>query len=203
MAANRVDRVEVGIEAKMLALDYIYHKLKKENVEWTRCPPLLEPKEYYLTMRRLGEQFERLYRKRFDDLATSLQLSSITTYREFLCVCQELFQGENYINDFDHEVDAKWSKIVALFAFGGMLASRCATDEEMIDQLQSITDWIYIYARNRLAFWICKQGGWSGLLEYEKRKIASKKWARFTVGLGLGLGFGLLTMGVLFAKASR
>lgn len=53
----------------------------------------------------------------------------------------------------------KWSRIVALYAFGGLLAVECVKNG-LEDQISHIADWIYIYVRNKLSFWICRHGGW-------------------------------------------
>lgn len=149
-----VNGPHIGDEVYLLACDYINYRLRKAGFSWPDCPTLpADPSRYCLVMRTLGDEFERRYAEVFHDMSTTLQITPDTASSTFLSVCGELFRGNG------DQIEIKWGRIVALYAFAGALAVQCV-DKEMPQQVSNIAEWVTFYTQTHLSDWIASHGGW-------------------------------------------
>ncbi|CAM1323160.1 Uncharacterised protein g8309 [Pycnogonum litorale] len=84
-----------------------------------------------------------------------------------------------------------WSRIVALYAFGGYLVVHCRK-QGLNEFANEITNFIGRYVGDKACDWIKKQGGWESLVDWQGKEesFGSKLFKGLVV---TGLGFALLT----------
>jgi hypothetical protein len=100
---------------RYLVVDYINYRLNNNGVQWGQCPALLpQPLEVHLTLRKKGDEFEERFKQEFQSLIEELHVTENTAYPMFCRVVEEIFNG-----------GINWGRIVALFSFGGSLATQC------------------------------------------------------------------------------
>jgi len=179
-------------EVYALACDYINYRLRKAGFSWPDCPALpAEPSRYCLVMRTLGDEFERRYAEVFHDMSTTLQITPNTASSTFLSVCGELFRGNG------DQIEIKWGRIVALYAFAGALAVQCV-DKEMPQQVSNIAEWVTFYTQTHLSDWIASHGGWNGFVQFYENKNTDEKWPSFRkVMTGVGIACGAVGVATL------
>uniref|UniRef100_A0A915HEJ9 Bcl-2 Bcl-2 homology region 1-3 domain-containing protein n=1 Tax=Romanomermis culicivorax TaxID=13658 RepID=A0A915HEJ9_ROMCU len=138
-----------------LACDYIKFKLMKSGYNWETCPPLPMPSTLRLCLRSLAEDLEEDYRSTFGAMTEDLNMISASSAKAtFFGVTEELFfEG------------ITWSRIVALFAFGGVLCQKCVSQgaPQLVDQ---VPYWIKMYVDTRLSSWMAENGGWNGFMAH-------------------------------------
>uniref|UniRef100_A0A915KVV2 Bcl-2 Bcl-2 homology region 1-3 domain-containing protein n=1 Tax=Romanomermis culicivorax TaxID=13658 RepID=A0A915KVV2_ROMCU len=178
-------------EAYLLACDYIYTKLHKDGYDWSECPELPEPSRLRLAMRSLGDEFEREYKRAFDNMCDALHLTLSSAYPTFFGVADELFKK-----------GVTWGRIVALYAFGGALSEYCVR-KSMPQLVTYVADWVGLYAETRLSNWIDSNGGWDGFLAFYEKRPLPATWPSFKrtmtgVGVVFG-GLGVVALGAMLA----
>lgn len=149
MGMTQNNSIDMSVAStRHLVADYVYNTLQKHNFVWNSAPPLGNTTNVQIALRKLGDEFERRYRREFADMVEQLNISADLAYPTFNAVAQELFiDGIN------------WGRIVALIAFGGAIAVECFRRhlEHLVD---SIHEWVSTYIQGHLETWITSQGGW-------------------------------------------
>lgn len=134
---------------QVLVIDYINYRITKEGYVWENCPPLEDgPTKLKLTMQMLATEFETSYRNEFDDMANQLNVTPHTAYATFRGIVNELFSD-----------GINWGRIVALFAFGGILSTQCI-QRDYPNLVDSVVDWMSMYIMEYVHPWISMNGGW-------------------------------------------
>lgn len=137
---------------RYLVVDYINYRLNNNGVQWDQCPALLpQPLEVHLTLRKKGDEFEERFKQEFQSLIEELHVTENTAYPMFCRVVEEIFNG-----------GINWGRIVALFSFGGSLATQCMR-RDLTQLIDSIIEWITLYIDNNLSNWIQSHNGWVSL----------------------------------------
>ncbi len=158
-------------ETNILVCDYIKWWLFQEpdNFIWEECPKIHYPNRLMLCMRFLASEFENYYDNEFQTMVAGLNISSHTAFPHFMNVCEKLF----------HDGHISWGRIVALYAFAGVLCQYCI-HMNMIDLVGNICDWVVVYCHSRLLRWIINHGGWNSLIDFyeriEERKLQNVHW---------------------------
>lgn len=135
--------------SRYLVVDYINHRLQRSGFQWPNCPPLgSQPTRIHSAMRTLGTEFEDRYAAEFEDMANQLHITPDTAYPTFRAIVEELYRD-----------GVNWGRVVALFAFGGALATK-ACKQHMPQLIDSIVEWVSTYINHNLDRWISSQGGW-------------------------------------------
>ncbi|MCP4649766.1 MAG: hypothetical protein GY853_06755 [PVC group bacterium] len=105
---------DLDCETHVVACDYIQYRVEREKLKWHDCPSLPEPSLICQTWRTLCNELEASNSKELIQLAKELPLTPTTLYIDFLKLALTIF--ESGIN---------WGRIVALYTFGGILATSC------------------------------------------------------------------------------
>lgn len=152
--------------------DYINYHLEKHGFQWSTCPNLHPPNTFNLSMRRLGDEFELRYRDTFNEMFTELHITPTSAYPTFAGVTSELFHKE-----------IQWGHIVALFAFGGSIATQ-SMNKEMPALVDLIVDWVSTYIDEHIIEWINENGSWEGIVQYYdvdalKSRTTDSSWPKF------------------------
>ncbi|XP_013882701.1 bcl-2-like protein 1 [Austrofundulus limnaeus] len=135
-----------------------------------------------------ADEFELLYTRSFSHLSLQLDVNPDTVYHSFKSVLDELFKD-----------GVNWGRVVALFAFGGVLCVQCV-ERDMSELVSRIVDWMTVYLDEQLSPWIESQGGWDSFAEIYGRDAAAearrfqeslKKWLLAGVALLAGLLLGM------------
>jgi BCL2-like 1 (apoptosis regulator Bcl-X) len=135
-----------------MAYDYIKYRLSLDEEEWYDCPDLPDVTDAIMAMRILATDFEHQNKSKLTEMLGRLNLDSNMIYPEFTKVAKELFTDT--IN---------YGRVVALYAFTGMLVSHCVADELSI-LVRPIADFLAIYTRNQIKPWVEQQKDeWMGL----------------------------------------
>lgn len=134
---------------RYLVVDYVNYRLNNNGVQWDQCPALLpQPLEVHRTLREKGNELEERYKAVFQRRIEDLHITENTAYPMFRTVVDEIFNG-----------GINWGRIVALFSFGGSLATACMK-KDLPQLIDSIIEWIALYIDQNLATWIESHGGW-------------------------------------------
>ncbi|VDI17512.1 Bcl-2-like 1 (apoptosis regulator Bcl-X) [Mytilus galloprovincialis] len=140
---------------RYLVVDYINYRLNNNGVQWDQCPSLLpQPLDVHRTLRKKGDEFEERFKNEFQNLIDELHITENTAYPMFCKVLEELFKG-----------GINWGRIVALFSFGGSLATQCMK-RDLPQLIDSVIEWITLYIDKNLSHWIQTHGGWQGFVEF-------------------------------------
>ncbi|XP_071158324.1 bcl-2-like protein 2 isoform X1 [Mytilus edulis] len=140
---------------RYLVVDYINYRLNNNGVQWDQCPSLLpQPLDVHRTLRKKGDEFEERFKNEFQNLIDELHITENTAYPMFCKVLEELFKG-----------GINWGRIVALFSFGGSLATQCMK-RDLPQLIDSVIEWITLYIEKNLSHWIQTHGGWQGFVEF-------------------------------------
>lgn len=140
-------------DAYVLAFDYINWRLNARNLHWPDCPELPpEPSRVQIAIRKVGEHFERTYCQELSSLSAEFSLDPSTSYTDFWGQANGIFNN-------GQEMDISWGRIVALFAWSGVLAVKAyqAGKRELIS---NIAEWVAVFTETRLLLWIESHGGW-------------------------------------------
>ncbi|XP_064086312.1 bcl-2-like protein 1 [Macrobrachium nipponense] len=168
-------------KAEQLAKFVVYSLLEKHNgdssdkVERTllRCVKMMMQKHEIL----------------FKGMMKRVQVTRETGYVSFVTVANTLFEEDKMV--------ITWSRIVALYAFGGQLALYCK-EKGMEDFACTVADFMGKYAKEVLTPFVTNIGGWSKIcdefpeetdLENRVRRVLS--WT--AVGLGVAATVSYLT----------
>ena len=100
----------------------------------------------------LTHEFERRYEEVFHQTCNQLHVTPSTARQTFHLVVNDIFQD-----------GINWGRIVALFAFGGTLATQCV-EKEMPLLVDQLIEWMTVYTDTHLMSWILQNGGWVGCL---------------------------------------
>ncbi|KAF3689495.1 Bcl-2-like protein 1 [Channa argus] len=158
----------------------------------TSPPPCGSIEAVKAALRDSAEEFELLVTQVFSDLSSQLDITPDTAYHSFKKVLDELFSD-----------GVNWGRVVALFAFGGMLCVECI-EKNRSELVSCIADWMTTYLDEHLNPWIQSQGGWDcfaeifgqdAAAEARRTQEAVRRW----VLVGVTLLMGVL-VGVLIAK---
>ena len=148
---NNILLIMANIDTRLLFADYVRYRLTKEGLEWPGCPDLPPPSRVHLSMRLLGDEFEKRYCEVFQEMCNQLHITPNTAHATFVGIVNELFSD-----------GIKWGRVVALFSFGGALAVQCV-QREMPPLVDNIVDWVTQYVDTSLSSWINNHGNWVGL----------------------------------------
>ncbi|XP_068243485.1 bcl-2-like protein 2 [Palaemon carinicauda] len=179
--ATKKDSSAEESKAESLAKFIVYTLLEKHNgdssdkVERTllRCVKMMMQKHEIL----------------FKGMMKRLQVTRETGYISFVTVANTLFEEDKMV--------ITWSRIVALYAFGGQLALYCK-EKGMEDFACTVAEFMGKYAKEVLTPYITNIGGWSKIceefpeetdLENKVRRVLS--WT--AVGLGVAATVSYLT----------
>lgn len=160
-------------DAYIIIFDFINYLLKCHNLPWPDCPDLPEnPSPAVLAMRKLGTKFQKRYREKLAEeipICTITQESSLT---EFIEIALALFTEEGSENE---NMKISWGRIICFFAFSGFLAmQRYRSGQRYL--IYNLAQWTAIFTEWKLQSWIDLNGGWDGLVEFEKKiKTNDKK----------------------------
>ncbi|KAM9813237.1 bcl-2-like protein 1 [Neosynchiropus ocellatus] len=139
-----------------------------------------------------AEKFEDMFIRAYSDLSSQINITPYMVYHDFKAVMDNVF--ENGIN---------WGRIVALFAFGGVICVKCV-EKGVNDMVSSVVDWMTIYLDENLSPWIQSHGGWDSFAKIfgedaSRRASMDLQWRWMLVGLVLLTG---VTVGVLLSRKS-
>lgn len=139
-----------------------------------------------------ADEFELLYTQAFSGLSSQLDITPDTAYQSFKSVMDEVFKD-----------GVNWGRVVALFAFGGVLCVECA-EKNMSDLVPRIADWMTTYLDEHITPWIESEGGWDSFGRiFGQGAAAGTRTSGDTLKRWLLVGVVVLTgvlIGVLLAK---
>lgn len=141
------------------------------------------------TMLRCVDRLMRNHEISFRGTMKRLQITRETGYITFVGVANEIFEGQKAV--------VNWGRVIALYAFGGQLASYCKA-EGMEDFVQQIAVFTGRYAAEFITPFVVEAGGWNKLCEEfpQEGDSENKVWKFLTwtaVGLGVAATASFLT----------
>lgn len=116
----------------------------------------------------------------FKGMMKRLQVTKETGYVSFVTVANTLFEDEKMV--------ITWSRIVALYAFGGQLALYCK-EKDMEDLAYTVAVLMGKYAKEILAPYVASIGGWAKICEeFPEESDIENKIRRLLSWIAVGLG---------------
>lgn len=116
----------------------------------------------------------------FKGMMKRLQVTKETGYVSFVTVANTLFEDEKMV--------ITWSRIVALYAFGGQLALYCK-EKDMEDLAYTVAVFLGNYAKEILAPYVASIGGWAKICEeFPEESDIENKIRRLLSWTAVGLG---------------
>lgn len=116
----------------------------------------------------------------FKGMMKRLQVTKETGYVSFVTVANTLFEDEKMV--------ITWSRIVALYAFGGQLALYCK-EKGMEDLAYTVAVFMGKYAKEILAPYVASIGGWAKICEeFPEESDIENKIRRLLSWTAVGLG---------------
>lgn len=116
----------------------------------------------------------------FKGMMKRLQVTKETGYVSFVTVANTLFEDEKMV--------ITWSRIVALYAFGGQLALYCK-EKDMEDLAYTVAVLMGNYAKEILAPYVASIGGWAKICEeFPEESDIENKIRRLLSWIAVGLG---------------
>lgn len=139
-----------------------------------------------------ADEFELLYTQAFSGLSSQLDITPDTAYQSFKSVMDEVFKD-----------GVNWGRVVALFAFGGVLCVECA-EKNMSSLIPRVADWMTTYLDEHISPWMEREGGWDSFGQiFGQGGAAGARTSGDTLKRWLLAGVVVLTgvlVGVLLAK---
>ncbi|CAM1295724.1 Uncharacterised protein g1364 [Pycnogonum litorale] len=166
----------VVIKACKLAESVVNHLLGTEKSSlWSCC----KRDGLDQAMCELVDQMLYRYEIPIRSMVKRLNINRNNGYSAFSSVADEVLCDE-----------PTWSRIVALYAFGGYLVVHCRK-QGLNEFANEITNYIGLYVGVKACHWIKKQGGWESLVDWQGKEesFSSKLFKGLVV---TGLGFALL-----------
>ncbi len=151
---------EVNADAFILTFHFIKNRLADDEIHWAECPVL--PLSTWPPCAAMKELVWKLEHENPTDLwrmSLSFSMTKSTTYFDFVrFIKNELFSD-----------GVTWEKIVKLFAFGGLLASKTILENESLIYVGNVAMHIALFLENELDDWIQCNGGYQHLVKYNDR----------------------------------
>ena len=144
-------------DTAILACDYIKWRVAQVGYDWEECPELPQANKIRLVLRVLAEDFESRFKTQLNEMVQQMNINPQNSFPKFMGVCDYMIKNSQ----------TNWGQIVAVFAFGGVLAVHCL--ENYLPQLiGNIADWLAVLCDSKFADFVDQNGGWVSQLSFFK-----------------------------------
>jgi hypothetical protein len=159
----------VDAEAHIHACEVIRHVLDRHHLAW-RSPELpYPPAQSVMVLINLVDIFLTRHGSELEKLMQAFPLTNSTDYLNFSKVAEELFGGTNEDGTLK---EIRWGRIVALYAFGGLIAKKCwDTNNHFLTY--PTADWLGVFTEIHLDEFIQENGGWDSLQTHWQNDLAA------------------------------
>ncbi|XP_030631695.1 bcl-2-related ovarian killer protein homolog B [Chanos chanos] len=150
---------ELVSQSKALCREFIYSRLVREGLSWSKIEPDLPPPsgllgDVSMVLLKLGDELEYIRPYLFRNVAKQLNISvAVETMVSdaFLTVTTEILS-----------LGVTWGKVVAIFAIAGGLAVDCVRQGHPA-MVHTIVDSLGELVRKSLVPWLKRRGGWEDI----------------------------------------
>lgn len=140
-----------------LVKDLIGHTLSKNNISVQGFVNNPRPTPLEAHVRRTVDALIDDSPELFTNLGEQLHITDENIQHIFVGISDEIFvTGIN------------WGRIVAFLAFGGAVATHCATKEDLKSFVDAVAEWMTEYINANLKQWIEQKGGWVSLTPFKR-----------------------------------
>ena len=145
---------EVTQQSKVLVQEYIYQRLKKQNLLTMKAEIRGATARYSdvsLEIQVIGGELEKLYPDLYSSVSKQVNVTvstDVIVRKTFASLAEQLFK-----------TSITWGKVVALFSLAGAFAVDCVSEGHP-NYVTAVVDSFTEAVRTHLDMWIIRQGGW-------------------------------------------